>query len=195
MTKYRPTIILLVLLLISGCCGPQSKSEPELAYLVAYSILDKRFNTSTRLDLTADILNETNESLEMTQLTLTDSEGATYTLDYETIPKFSQEGRYNAIPLVKPIEGDLLGGQSGINYDSPGGLKFLFINSFESAVIQYRNSKGIQELEVKNLAEIILRSRQETISWMEKEHEERERTLTFLKEKAEQRISERKTKK
>lgn len=162
--------------------------------MVAYSILDKRFKTSTRLDLTADILNETNESIELTQLVLTDSEGVTYTLDYETIPKFSQEGRYNAIPLAKPIENNLLGGQAGISYNSPGGLEFLFMDSLESAVIQYRNSKGIQELEVKNLAEIITRSRQETITWMEKEHEEREKTLNFLTEKAEQRISDRKSK-
>ena len=66
------------------------------------------------------------------------------------------------------------------------------MTSFESAVIKYRTAQGIQELEVENLAEIVSRSREETISWMEKEHEEREKTLSFLKEKAEEKISERK---
>lgn len=192
MAKQHSIFIFVSLLFMSGCCGPRTVSEPSLAYLVAYSILDKRFNTSTRLDLTADILNETDENLEVTQLILTDLEGNTHTLDYETIPKFAQEGRYSAIPLQKPIESDQIGGSAGITYDSPGGLKFLFMVGFESAVIHYRNSQGLQELKVKDLNQIIEKSRQETINWMVKEHEERERTLTFLREKAEERISERK---
>ena len=192
MAKYFAWFICISLLLMAGCCAPQGASKPELAYLVAYSILDKRFNTSTRLDLTADILNETDEDLTLCQLTLNDTEGNSYTLDYETIPRFTQEGRYDAIPLKKPIEDGFLGGQTGIEYDSPGGLQFLFMTSFESAVIKYRTAQGIQELEVENLAEIVSRSREETISWMEKEHEEREKTLSFLKEKAEEKISERK---
>ena len=192
MAKYFAWFICISLLLMAGCCAPKGASKPELAYLVAYSILDKRFNTSTRLDLTADILNETNEDLKLCQLTLNDMEGNSYTLDYETIPSFTQEGRYDAIPLKMPIENGLLGGQAGIEYDSPGNLRFLFMTSFESAVIKYRTTQGIQELQIENLGDIITRSREETISWMEKEHEEREKTLSFLKEKAEEKIVERK---
>ena len=193
MAKYLALFISISLLLLAGCCSPKPASKPELAYLVAYSILDKRFNTSTRLDLTADILNETEQDLKLCQLTLTDAEGNTYTLDYETIPSFTQEGRYDAIPLKTPIEGGQLGGQPGNEYDSPGGLRFLFMASFESAVIKYRTNQGLQELQIDNLAEIVSRSRQETISWMEKEHEEREKTLSFLKKKADQKINERKS--
>ena len=195
MAKYFALLISLNLLLLSGCGAPKPASKPELAYLVAYSILDKRFNTSTRLDLTADILNEMDQDLKLCQLTLTDKEGNIYTLDYETIPSFTQEGRYDAIPLKIPIKEGLLGGQPGVEYESPGGLSFLFMESFESAVIKYRTKNGMQELQIENLAEIISRSRKETISWMEKEHEEREKTLAFLKDKADQKISERKSKK
>ena len=88
----------------------------------------------------------------------------------------------------------MLGGQPGIKYESPSGLRFLFMSSFESAVIKYRTNQGMQELKIKNLSEIITRSREETISWMEKEYEEREKTLSFLKEKADQKIAERKSK-
>ena len=195
MAKYFALLISLNLLLLSGCGSPTPASKPELAYLVAYSILDKRFNTSTRLDITADILNEMDQDLKLCQLTLTDYEGNIYTLDYETIPNFTQEGRYDAIPLKTPIKDGLLGGQPGIEYESPGGLNFLFMESFESAVIKYRTVTGMEELPIENLAEIISRSRKETISWMEKEYEEREKTLAFLKEKADQKISERRRKK
>ena len=194
MAKYLALFISLSFLLLSGCCAPKASSKPELAYLVAYSLLDKRFNTSTRLDLTADILNEMDQDLELCQLTLNDTDGNIYTLDYETIPSFTQEGRYDAIPLKIPIKEDMLGGQPGIKYESPSGLRFLFMSSFESAVIKYRTNQGMQELQIKNLSEIITRSREETISWMEKEYEEREKTLSFLKEKADQKIAERKSK-
>ena len=134
------------------------------------------------------------QDLELCQLTLNDTDGNIYTLDYETIPSFTQEGRYDAIPLKIPIKEGMLGGQPGIKYESPSGLRFLFMSSFESAVIKYRTNQGMQELQIKNLSEIITRSREETISWMEKEYEEREKTLSFLKEKADQKIAERKSK-
>ena len=68
------------------------------------------------------------------------------------------------------------------------------MTSFVSAVVTYRTDQGMQELQVTNLDEIVLRSREETISWMEKEYEERQKTLTFLKTKADQKIAERKQK-
>ena len=194
MAKYFALIISISFLVLAGCFSPKPALKPELAYLVAYSILDKRFNTSTRLDLTADILNETEQDLNLCQLTLTDAEGNIYTLDFETIPSYTQEGRYDAIPLKTPIKENSIGGQSGIEYESPSKLKFLFMTSFVSAVVTYRTDQGMQELQVTNLDEIVLRSREETISWMEKEYEERQKTLTFLKTKADQKIAERKQK-
>lgn len=180
-------------LFLAGCSDP-AEENPRLAYLVGYSILDARFHTSTRLDLTADILNQTNEDLQMTQLILTDQEGNIFTLDYETIPKMHQEGRYNAIPLKAPIVDMKLGGVPGEEYHSPGDLHFLFHVGFKSAVIRFRNSQGLQEYEVPELPKIIEQSRAETLAWMQKEHEERQKTLETLGEKAQQIIDDRRKK-
>lgn len=180
-----------LVLLLAGCSDP-AEENPRLAYVVGYSILDARFHTSTRLDLTADILNQTSEDLQMTQLVLTDQEGGTYTLDYDTIPRMHQEGRYNAIPLKAPIVNMELGGVPGEEYHSPGDLHFLFHVGFKTAVIRYRNSKGVQEYEVPDLAKIIEQSRTETLAWMQKEHEEREQTLENLGQKAQKIIDDRK---
>ena len=199
-TKYILTTFFLTLvgissLFISGCCDSiKTREKPILSYLVAYSILDNRFHTSTRLDITADILNETKEEIELTQLILTDLEGNTYTLDYQTIPAFNQEGRFNAIPLKAPISDFELLGQKGIQYNSESGLEFLFVSSFQEAQIKYKNSKGLQTIEVKNLDTVLEKSRNETIEWMKKEEEEKKRVLAELKEKAEKRIAARRAK-
>ncbi|GEM_PF-1038590 len=178
--------------LLTGCSDP-AEENPRLAYLVGYSLLDERFQTSTRLDLTADILNNTGEDLKMAQLVVTDMEGTSYTLDYETIPRNHQEGRYNAIPLKAPIANKELGGNPGVEFRSPGDLHFLFHVAFESAMIRFRNSDGLQEFEVKDLKNIVEQSRKETIAWMQKEYEEREKTLKDLQEKAQKVIDDRKS--
>ena len=193
--KYCIVLLIgITLWFIAGCCDPKAESEPTLSYLVGYSILDKRFNTSTRLDLTADILNGTDQDIELTQLILTDQEGTQYTLDYQTILRFSQEGRYNAVPLEVPISDGEIGGAPGIEYLSPGELNFLFMTSFDKAVIKYRNVEGMQEVEVKDLAQIVKKSREDTIAFMQKEHKERADTLAELKSKADARLAENKKK-
>lgn len=174
-----------------GCCEPKGEKEPQLAYIVAYSVLDKQYNTSSRLDLTADIWNGTSEDLKMVQLTVTDSEGKSYTLDYQDVGKFTQEGRYSAIPLDAPIQNKSLGGSRGVEHLADNGMNFLFMDSLESAVIRYQDSTGLHELQVRDLPRIVTKSREETIDWMRKEHEERERILEELKTKADAKISKR----
>lgn len=174
-----------------GCCEPKGEKEPQLAYIVAYSVLDKQYGTSSRLDLTADIWNGTSEDLKMVQLTVTDSEGKSYTLDYQDVGKFTQEGRYSAIPLDAPIQNKSLGGATGVEHLADNGMNFLFMDSLESAVIRYQDSAGLHELQINDLPQIVAKSREETIEWMRKEHEERERILEELKSKADAEISKR----
>jgi hypothetical protein len=192
MKKY---IFMLLLPLVIGCfqgCGPEEGTEPELAYVVAYSILDSRFKTSTRMDLTADILNPMGEDMEMTKLTLTDATGKTYSLDYQTLPKFSQQGRFSAVALKVPITDLELGGKAGIEYHSPSDMHFLFMDGFEKAVIEFKNSEGHHEIEVKNLQEIMNKSREETTQWMQKEYEERQQAIQKLEEEAKKRLASKK---
>jgi len=195
MKAFSVTLFVIagIFFFLPGCSDP-AEENPRLAYLVAYSLLDERFQTSTRLDLTADILNQTAEDLQMAQLELTDKEGNTYILDYDTIPRMHQEGRYNAIPLKAPIANKELGGIPGEEYHSPGDLHFLFHVGFKSAVIRFRNSDGMQEFEVPELDKIVEQSRNETIAWMQKEYEEREKTLNELKQKAQKVLDDRKGK-
>jgi hypothetical protein len=183
-----PLFVISVIGLFLSGCFEKNELGPQLAYLVGYSILDDRFHTSTRLDLTADILNQSSQELKFAQLILTTREGRNFTLDYQDIPPFHQEGRYQAIPLKTPIANLEIGGTKGVEFRSPDHLHFLFMDAFESAVIKYRNDKGLHELKVDNLQELIERSRKETIIWMDKEYQEREATLQRLKAEADQRL-------
>lgn len=190
--NWKFLLCAVCLLCCAGCCGQVEKLNPELAYIVGYSLLDERFKTSTRLDLTADILNPSGYDLEMVQLTLYDKLGEKYVLDYQTVGKFSQEGRYNAIPLKKPITENELGGAPGVEYLSPEGLNFLFMDGFERAVLRFRGPDGLEEITIPDLAAITEKSRQETLAWMQKEYEEREQIRQELEQAAQSRLANKK---
>lgn len=190
--KWKFLLSAVSLLWIAGCCNTGEKIKPELAYIVAYSLLDDRFQTSTRLDLTADILNPSSYELEMVQLTLFDRQGEKFVLDYQTVGKFAQEGRYNAIPLKMPIANKEIGGTIGIEHYSPDGLHFLFVDSFEKAVLRFRGPDGLEEMEITHLTEIMEKSRQETIDWMQKEYEEKEQIRQELEQAAKNRLANKK---
>lgn len=175
--------ILLGLLALSGC-GSIKEEAPRLEYLVAYSVLDKHFKTSSRLDLTADILNLTSEEMENATLEILDAQGNRYSLNYDTIGTFSQEGRFGAFPLKAPISNLEIGGKQGEEFFSPSDLHFLFMNAFEEATISYRNKSGIHKIKVENLNEVITKSRKETMDWMQKEYDEQQKVLADLEEKA-----------
>ncbi len=187
-----PLFVFAVTSLVLSGCFEENDSKPQLAYLVGYSILDDRFHTSTRLDLTADILNPSNQEIKFTQLVLTTLEGTELTLDYQDIPPFHQEGRYQAIPLKSPIANLEIGGSKGVEFQSPDQLHFLFMEAFASAIIKYRDDEGLHELKIENLKELIEKSRKETIAWMDKEYREREATLKRLKSEADQRLKSKK---
>lgn len=190
-TRFHRIMLPLAMLagtLLSGCFF-SAPGKPELAYLVAYSILDNRFETSTRLDITADIYNGMDEPMEVVQLTLTGMDEQEFVLDYQTVGKYNQIGRFNAFPLPQPIKNQELLGQDGISHEAPSGLHFLFVKSFRKAVLRYKDSSGVHEEEISNLGEILERSRKETISWMEKEHQERQKYLEEMKKVAQERIA------
>ncbi len=182
-------LAVIVLSLGLAACTQSGSTKPELAYLVAYAILDERFHTSTRLDITADIYNPASAPIELVQLTLTDTAGVNYVLDYQTVGQYAQEGRYNAVPLPKPIENMEICGAKGEEYMSPANMHFLFVTSFQKAVIKFRDSAGVQEQEIKNIEEVLQKSRTETIAWMKKEQEEREKILAELQAKANEKIA------
>lgn len=183
MKSYIKIFILSNLVLLAGC-GSIKEESPRLEYLVAYSVLDKHFKTSSRLDLTADILNLSSEEMENATLEILDAQGNRYSLNYDTIGTFSQEGRFGAFPLKAPISNLELGGKLGEEFISPSDLHFLFMNAFEEATISYRNKSGIHKIKVENLKEVISKSRKETMEWMQKEYDEQQKVLAELEIKA-----------
>jgi len=192
-TRFHFTGLLFVFLalsapLLQGCFGSKNQA-PEIAYLVAYSILDDRFQTSTRLDLTADIFNPGSNPMESTQLIFTDQGGTDYILDYQTVGSYAQEGRYNAFPLPSPIKNLEVLGQRGEEFHAPSGLHFLFGTSFKKVVLKYRNKDGIHEIEIPNIEAIMTKSRQETIAWMRQEHEEKVKIMAELEQMAKEKIA------
>ncbi|MCJ8347434.1 hypothetical protein MJH12_17985 [bacterium] len=189
MKFYIQIFILLTLMTLSGC-GSIKEEAPRLEYLVAYSVLDNHFKTSSRLDLTADILNLTSEEMENATLEVIDAQGNRYSLNYDTIGTFSQEGRFGAFPLKAPISNLEIGGKQGEEFISPSDLHFLFMNAFEEATISYRNKSGIHKIKVDNLNEVISRSRRETMDWMQKEYDEQQKLLADLEDKAKPLVEE-----
>ncbi len=180
--------LILLTPLLQGCFG-SGDQKPEIAYLVAYSILDDRFQTSTRLDLTADIFNPGSVPMENTQLVFTDLSGTDYILDYQTVGAYAQEGRYNAFPLPSPIKNLEVLGQKGEEFHAPSGLHFLFGTSFKKVMLKYRNKDGIHEVELPNIEVIMAKSRQETIAWMRQEHEEKAKIMAELEQMAKEKIA------